>query len=447
MRESKEEARLHSAKFLRQRKFFMALPLIAVPFVLVFMWALGMAGGARAGAVTDSAYEGVNLDLPGAVQGKDSSWNKLQYYAQAEKDSAKLRALLKNDPYRSSELATAEADALLEEQRHKGFKYSYDPMPAGGADPGKAEERVYEKLAELDRQLKVADQPKARKDTLKPVVVSGVPASDIERLEKMMALTKEERVMAGGGEMAELKEMLNTILDIQHPERVEERLKRTSGERPRQVFSVERPVEELITAMDVPGDFGTLLEAFEPDSIPASISALVGQNRFYGLSDGAPDAADQHAIRAVVHEDQTLVSGATVKLRLLEPVFIAGCRVPAGQFVYGQATLNGERLQVSIASVGYGDRILPVSLVVYDMDGMAGINIPGAITRDVAKRSAAQSMQGLGSVNSLSPSAGAQAVTAGLQMAQNLVGKTAKLVRVTVNAGYGVLLVDTNQKL
>lgn len=446
MRESKEEARLHSAKFLRQRKFFMALPLIAVPFVVVFMWALGMVGDARAGTVTDSVYEGVNLDLPGAVQGKDSSWNKLQYYAQAEKDSAKLRALLKNDPYRSSELATAEADALLEERRHKGFKYSYDPMPAGGADPGKAEERVYEKLAELDRQLKVADQPKARKDTLKPVVVSGVPASDIERLEKMMALTKEERVMAGGGEMAELKEMLNTILDIQHPERVEERLKRTSGERPRQVFSVERPVEELITAMDVPGDFGTLLEAFEPDSIPASISALVGQNRFYGLSDGAPDAADQHAIRAVVHEDQTLVSGATVKFRLLEPVFIAGCRVPAGQFVYGQATLNGERLQVSIASIGYRDRILPVSLVVYDMDGMAGINIPGAITRDVAKRSAAQSMQGLGSVNTLNPSAGAQAVTAGLQMAQNLVGKTAKLVRVTVNAGYGVLLVDTNQK-
>jgi hypothetical protein len=95
--------------------------------------------------------------------------------------------------------------------------------------------------------------------------------------------------------------------------------------------------------------------------------------------------------------------------------------------------------------VRYGQNIFPVSLSVYDMDGLAGIYIPGAITRDVAKQTGDEAIQGIG-LTTLDPSLGAQAASAGIQAAKTLISKKVKLVRVVVKAGYQVLLKDDNQK-
>jgi hypothetical protein len=84
-------------------------------------------------------------------------------------------------------------------------------------------------------------------------------------------------------------------------------------------------------------------------------------------------------------------------------------------------------------------------LSVYDMDGMVGIYIPGAISRDVAKASADRSMQTLG-VASLDDSWGAQAAGVGIEAAKSFLSKSVKLVKVVVKAGYQVLLRDEKQK-
>ena len=76
-----------------------------------------------------------------------------------------------------------------------------------------------------------------------------------------------------------------------------------------------------------------------------------------------------------------------------------------------------------------------------DLDGIAGIYIPGAITRDVAKQSTDQAIQSI-RLASLDPSVGAQAASAGIQAAKSLIGRKVKLVKVTVKAGYRVLLRD-----
>lgn len=86
-----------------------------------------------------------------------------------------------------------------------------------------------------------------------------------------------------------------------------------------------------------------------------------------------------------------------------------------------------------------------MQLSVYDMDGMDGIYIPGAITRDVAKQSADRAIQGIG-LTTLDPSLGAQAASAGIEAARDLISKKVKLVKVTVKAGYQVLLRDEKQK-
>lgn len=79
------------------------------------------------------------------------------------------------------------------------------------------------------------------------------------------------------------------------------------------------------------------------------------------------------------------------------------------------------------------------------MDGIAGIYIPGAINRDVAKSSADRSIQTLG-VASLNDSWGSQVAGAGIEAAKSLLSKKVKLIKVVVKAGYQVLLYDEKQR-
>jgi len=77
----------------------------------------------------------------------------------------------------------------------------------------------------------------------------------------------------------------------------------------------------------------------------------------------------------------------------------------------------------------------------YDMDGLPGIYIPGAIARDVAKQSTDNSLQMM-ELTSLDPSFKAQAATAGIGAIKSLLSRKVKLVKVMVKAGYKVLLKD-----
>ena len=150
-------------------------------------------------------------------------------------------------------------------------------------------------------------------------------------------------------------------------------------------------------------------------------------------------------IEAVIHETQTLVNGSTVKLRLVNDIYINGVLIPKNNFVFGIARLNGERLEIKISSIRYQNSLFPVELQVYDIDGIDGIYIPGAITRDVAKESADRSIQGIG-YTTLDPSIGAQAAGAGIEAAKTLFTKKVKLIKVTVKADYQVLLKEDNNK-
>jgi hypothetical protein len=97
---------------------------------------------------------------------------------------------------------------------------------------------------------------------------------------------------------------------------------------------------------------------------------------------------------------------------------------------------------VTVSSIRFRQVLYPVSLQVYDMDGLPGIHIPGAITRDVAKESADQGISSMG-LTALDPSLAGQAATAGIEAAKTLISRKIKLVRVSVKAGYQVLLKNT----
>jgi conjugative transposon TraM protein len=157
------------------------------------------------------------------------------------------------------------------------------------------------------------------------------------------------------------------------------------------------------------------------------------------------DSITANSIEAIIPETQTIAAGATIKLALSDDVTIKNVLLPAGTFLYGTASLSNERLKISISSIRFENSILPVALDVYDMDGQEGIYIPGSINQTVAKESANNAMSGM-NATTIDPSIGAQAASAGIEAAKSLFSKKIRLVKMTVRAGYKVLLRDNDEK-
>jgi conjugative transposon TraM protein len=218
--------------------------------------------------------------------------------------------------------------------------------------------------------------------------------------------------------------MLDKILDIQHPEIVKDRIKEKSLNNKLATFQISNtPNEHNISLIDT------------------GKGIKETQSGFFGIDDEASVDVENNTIEAVVNESQVLVNGSIVKFRLLNGLYIQDVNIPKGTFVYGVASLNGERLEIDINSIRYQQSLYPVKLQVYDIDGLSGIYIPGAITSDVAKQSVDNSLQLL-ELSSMNPSVKAQATSAGIEAAKNLLSKKVKQIKVVVKAGYRVLLKD-----
>jgi len=429
----------HSEKFLKQRRFYMVLPLLVLPFVTMIFWALG--GGQGTPVKAEPIKSGLNLTLPGAHFDKeDELWDKFSLYEQAKRDSQRYEEAKRNDPYYVVSMLKGNSaqDSIPAESKLNpslGVKDKYTQI-------SEQEELINSKLNELNRQLSQpestgADEGVTRQSSAKK---DRVPSDneDVARLEAMMQMMSSPGT--SDPEMQQIDGVLEKILDIQHPDRVADKIKSQSLEHREQVFAVQPATEvDNITVLETP---------IAQDSnvyITRALEEREVNNAFYGLDEpgDVPDNAG-NAIEAVVHDTQALVVGSTIRLRLLSDVYIQGNLVPKDQFIYGTCSITGERLTITINSIRDDHSLFPVSLKVYDLDGMEGIYIPGAITRDAAKQATSQSLQDM-QLYSMDNSLGVQAATAGIEAAKGLFSKKAKLIKITVKAGYQILLKDANQ--
>lgn len=398
-------------KDLRKRKMLLVLPLIVLPFLTMAFWALG--GGKADAANYPNRATGLNLQLPHAQLKDDKGENKLSYYEEAEKDSAKWKEGLKTDPFFPS--------ALNDSITKKSF--GYDPSPFNAADyKDPNEQKVYQKLAELNTHLQNSNNYNNSNQKLNTSFPSNnnssFGAADVNRLEEMMKNAKTPSTR--DPEVEQLNGMMERILDIQHPERVKQRLEEDISKNKETVFAIKIKEDYCsVSLLDTGNSHGQT-------------------NSFYSINDQSGED-EQNAIEAVIQETQNLVNGSIVKIRLLDDLTIDGATITRGSFVFGKASLEGERLYVEINSIRKENSIYPVKLNVYDLDGMEGIHIPGAITRDVAKQSADNAVQNI-EMSSIDPSLKVQAANAGINAAKSLLTKKAKLIKVTVKAGYKILL-------
>ncbi|MEO7047795.1 MAG: conjugative transposon protein TraM [Ferruginibacter sp.] len=399
-----------SPQFLRKRKMMVMLPVLVLPFLTMAFWALG--GGKGVENENQLTGTGLNLELPDAKIKDNKNGDKLSFYNAADLDSIKRKEMLRNDPYyKDSTLMDVTSGLSTLTFSKEGLNNS--PYSSNAATN---EQKIYQKIKEINHQLVV--QPDEPEKAGTPLPDAEAFSKQVDRMQGMMQVMtgKEE----ADPEMQDLNGTLEKILDIQHPERIKNKL-------------LERSIEQKQVAFIVSKDPGvsnvSLLDTFK--NTPAA------SNKFYGTEENVTETGN--SIEAVVHANQILVSGAVIKLRLSTSIYISGILIPKGNFIYGIAELNDERLTVEINAIRYGNSIFPVKLEVYDMDGLPGIYIPGAISREVAKKSADNSLQ-LMDLSSADASVKVQAATAGIGAAKSLLSKKVKLIKVMVKAGYKILL-------
>ena len=417
----------HSAKFLRQRKMMLVLPVLIIPFVTMGFWALGGGQDQTKNNLAEN-NKGLNLQLPDANLKDDKNADKLSFYNEADADSLKRDELLRNDPYYKDSI-TSRRNTIMSDT---GNLLSTAPLYSGlnqspynkTADAN--EQRIYQKINEINKQINQPDigtqpnnsnpnQPATNNDSNEQF------SNEVDRLQNMMQ--QMNGTPESDPEMQQLNGTLEKILDIQHPDRVKEKLKEKSLKNKEHVFIVTKKfVKNNISLLDT------------------GKSKRNAENKFFTVEDDA-DSEEQNTVEAVVHQTQTLVNGAVVKMRLLNDIYLNGSLVKKGNFVFGIAELNNERLEININSIRNNNSLFPVKLEVFDMDGLPGIYIPGAISRDVAKQSTDNGLQLL-ELTSMDPSFKAQAAATGINAAKSLLSKKVKQVKVLVKAGYKVLLRD-----
>lgn len=170
------------------------------------------------------------------------------------------------------------------------------------------------------------------------------------------------------------------------------------------------------------------------------------QPRNYGFNTavGTGYAMGKNTVAACIHQDQTLVDGQAVKLRLLEPMQAGNIVVPKNTLVAGTAKVQGERLDILVSSIEYAGNIIPVELAVFDTDGQKGLSVPSSMEQEAFNEAMANIGSGLGTSISFAQSAGQQVamdVTRGLlQGTSGYLAKKFRTVKVKLKAGYKVML-------
>ena len=175
------------------------------------------------------------------------------------------------------------------------------------------------------------------------------------------------------------------------------------------------------------------------------------QPRNYGFNTavGTGYAMGKNTVAACIHQDQTLIDGQSVKLRLLEPMQAGNIVVPKNTLVAGVAKVQGERLDITVSSIEHAGNIIPVELAVFDTDGQKGLSVPSSMEQEAFNEAMANIGSGLGTSISFAQSAGQQVamdVTRGLlQGTSGYLAKKFRTVKVKLKAGYRVMLYAKQQ--
>jgi|GEM_PF-3577147 len=189
-------------------------------------------------------------------------------------------------------------------------------------------------------------------------------------------------------------------------------------------------------------------------------------NAFYGLKGErkSPEMVAAkpvpNAIEAVIHGDAdnvTLVTGSTLRLRLLQDIQVGKYLLPRNSILSGECAISGERVQVFVTTLRIGSSIIAVKMRAYDLDGHPGIYVPNLAVKNQVSQTGSQAVTGGGMQMPYMVPTGAnigemvvgQTASQGVNMAINgiksLTSKKMSVVKVTIRPNHRVYLKQDQQ--
>ncbi len=193
----------------KQRKFYLVLPLLVIPFLTMAFWALD--GGRNSGQQTVH-HKGLDTNLPEAQFSDQSKTDKMAVYQAASRDSSQngiSPAFLKQIGLNKDPASKADSSVNADEQARQ----------------------LQNKLAQLNRQI---NTPPPANET------SGYDEPEpaqVKHLKRMMRKLDQENNAGGDPEMKQLDKMLDKLQAIQNPESVKAATPKTTVEKPFKAIS------------------------------------------------------------------------------------------------------------------------------------------------------------------------------------------------------------------
>lgn len=173
------------------------------------------------------------------------------------------------------------------------------------------------------------------------------------------------------------------------------------------------------------------------------------RNMSFHTMDASVGISEKNTVAAVIDNDQTVVDGQSVRLRLTENLMAGNILIPENTIVTGIAKIQGERLDILISSLEHNQSVIPVEMTVYDSDGQKGICIPGSLELDAIKEVVANMGNSMGTSLSITDNAGSQIaadLTRGvIQGGSQYMAKKIRQVKVTLKSGYRLMLLPMQQ--
>jgi len=409
-----------SPEFLHQRKMAVALPLFIVPFLAIIFYIFG--GGTPQASAT-MQVTGLNTEVPKPADKGNIISDKLSAYKLKDEQEAKAERMRTLDDDNGSNISSGGLDTNSVEPGSSGLAYTPTPR----STVRREDRREYDNLNSRVNSFYRA-----------PANSSSVADAKIDRLIELM-----EREQGGGAASMDINQELKNHPYLQYLQRT-----LTSGQ-----FAGEKPEPQVQDTagkkqpkrriVEVAGYNQQVVNKLPQLKEGEQRQAMQQGNTFYSLG-GNEGHLTGNTISAMIHNDQTLINGSTVKMRLVNDINLQGRVIPKNSFIYGVASIGNERLNIAIENIRYGKDIVPVDLKVYDNDGMLGVYIPGSIERDAGKE-ALGSMASSGSYNvtmatGVKEQLAMQAAQSGINGIKTLAGKKARQVKVHVKANYQVYL-------
>lgn len=409
----------------KKKRLLMALAIFGLPVLILVFVIIALCRPASPPKPTPITNKGFNARMP-EPNLHDGQKNKLELYMEAQQDSLRRKAAREKDSYGQETAPATPVPSYPPTSATSGALHlsAKPPSPFQSLDTN--ERKVNDRLQKLYEVLQSSGTASPRAETMPGPVTAppGEPMPAARWAQLMSSLQQKDTGV--DPQMVQINQALDKLVRLQHPEKAAPETTAAGGGVP---IRTSLPVSVESTAGPA--------APFETTSLTEENT----NNGFYGLADETDSAViPSKTIAAEVHADQMVVTGATVKLRLLQDIFIGATRIPANSFIYGPCSIAGERVQIQLTNVVTNGQLYPISLKVYDaVDGLEGLYVPGAITRDVIKEGVGQGVSGMG-VTTLDQSVGAQAAAAGIETVRTLLSRKIRLVQVTLKAGHRALL-------